>query len=113
MYVYIYIFDGQTAPEALGPSGRAWPPASPAAPAATGALVPEPRCVAAGARTCIAYLKGPCTCIITTWALQGLLYHDFGAYICKYYSGTWILWVRESNSSAKSAFIYGCWDLTP
>ena len=25
--------------------------------------------------------KAPCTDIVTTWALKGLLYHDFGAYV--------------------------------
>ena len=25
--------------------------------------------------------KAPCTDIVTTWALRGLLYHDFGAYV--------------------------------
>ena len=25
--------------------------------------------------------KGPCTIMVTNWALKGLLYHDFGAYV--------------------------------
>ena len=27
------------------------------------------------------YPKAPCTDMVTTWALKGLLYHDFGAYV--------------------------------
>ena len=26
--------------------------------------------------------KGPCRYMVGTWALKGLLYHDFGAYVC-------------------------------
>ena len=28
------------------------------------------------------YPKGPCRYMVDTWAVKGLLYHDFGAYVC-------------------------------
>ena len=41
----------------------------------------------------LVYPKGACTSMVYTWALMGLQYPYFGAYVCTFgYTSTWTLW---------------------
>ena len=54
-----------------------------------------------GAEECPAVLKvsptGPCTSIVYTWALKGVLYHCLLWGACMYYADTWTLWVLSHH----------------
>ena len=55
------------------------------------------------------YPQGPCTSIETTWAQKGLLYHDFGAYVCT----PMILLYHDSGAYVCTIMILGHFRLSP